>query len=300
MESQDKIKMLLERIDHQLMFNQGKNIFHNSGTNALSFISETKQSAYVLSELDTETKSLLVDYITDKVIEEFCRINQYYSFDQQSKQELRHLYTELMSAMEKMELPLKTISENHFGKIISWLQKHNAFAEQIYSTKTDNIEPVTCAEYSAELQLKILHINPNEINTPVLDIGCGKLGNMVRYLRNNGLETFGFDRFATEGPFIDKHDWLEYSYGDAKWGTIISNLGFTNHFYHHHLRDDGRFIEYAKKYIEILTALKPGGQFFYAPGLDFIEQYLDKKRFSVTPNPIESTGIKSVTIKKLA
>lgn len=61
-----------------------------------------------------------------------------------------------------------------------------------------------------------------------------------------------------------------------KWGTIVSNLGFSNHFNHHNLREDGNFIKYAKTYMNILYSLKPGECFHYAPDLPFIEKYLDE------------------------
>ena len=76
-------------------------------------------------------------------------------------------------------------------------------------------------------------------------------------------------------------DWLEYDYGEEKWGTIISNLSFSNHFNHHNLRENGNYIEYGKTYMNILYSLKIDGSFHYAPDLPFIEKYLDGNQFEL-------------------
>jgi hypothetical protein len=69
-------------------------------------------------------------------------------------------------------------------------------------------------------------------------------------------------------------------------GTITSNLGFSNHFNHHHLRKDGHFIEYAKTFMDILNSLKIGGSFYYAPDLPFIEKYLDRVKYRIKTHNI--------------
>ncbi|HBK32433.1 MAG TPA: class I SAM-dependent methyltransferase, partial [Porphyromonadaceae bacterium] len=137
------------------------------------------------------------------------------------------------------------------------------------------VQPVVCCEYSADIQKHILHLQLEELPEPILDVGSGKHGNLVKSLRAAGLIVYGIDRFS-DCSWVEKADWLTYDYGMEKWGTIISNLGFSNHFLHHHLREDGNFIGYAKKYMEILNSLKLHGRMYYAPELPFIEQYLDK------------------------
>ena len=114
-----------------------------------------------------------------------------------------------------------------------------------------------------------------------MDIGCGKQGRLMKFLKNNGIEVYGIDRFFFADNNVINSDWLEYDYGIEKWGTIVSNLGFSNHFKHHNLRQDGNIIEYGKKYMEILRSLKIGGRFHYAPGLPFIEEYLDNTQFRI-------------------
>lgn len=161
------------------------------------------------------------------------------------------------------------------------------------------LEPVVCSEYSAELQIGILQIDITQLIEPVLDIGCGKQGNLVMYLRERGIDAYGFDRFAYGHSFLTNSNWFEYLCGREKWGTIFSNLGFSNHFKHHHFRDDGNFIDYAKKYMEILDSLKVGGSFHYALDLPFIEQYLDKNKYQIKSQNIEQSAFKSIRVKRL-
>jgi len=76
-------------------------------------------------------------------------------------------------------------------------------------------------------------------------------------------------------------------------------LDFQIIFQHHHLRSDGNFIGYAKKYMDILSSLKIGGNFHYAPDLPFVEQYLDNDKYQVTKHSIGNYEFKSTKIKRL-
>jgi hypothetical protein len=179
-----------------------------------------------------------------------------------------------------------------------WVQTTNSFAEKLYSPKGKMIDSVACSEYRADLQMQILHLDLSCVMEPVLDIGCGKQGNLVLHFRKNGIEAYGFDRFAYDTPFLKHSDWFEYTFENGKWGTIISHLGFSNHFHHHHLRSDGNFIGYAKKYIEILNSLKMGGCFHYAPNLPFVEKYLNREQFELRKYEINDYGFKTSVLKK--
>lgn len=114
------------------------------------------------------------------------------------------------------------------------------------------------------------------------------------------MEAYGIDRFSENSDMLHNADWLEYDYGKSRWGTIISNLGFSNHFYHNHLRKDGDYVLYAKKYMDILQSLKPGGCFHYAPALPFIEQFLNDKEYQVSNFEIEGLDYKASIVKRIA
>ena len=293
------LKKWVENIDKQIEQNKGKNLFYESADTSFHFINETINCIEKIGNITEQQENILLDYATDKVLEEFCRVNQYYSFDKEAKLALRNLYAELFDRIKKRSDSTDEISDAHYKNLKEWLQKTNPFAEKIYRDKENRIEPVACSEYSAALQMEIFHIDISQIMEPVLDIGCGRKGNLVAYLRTKKMEVYGIDRFAEENPFITKADWLEYQFGTSKWGTIISNLGFSNHFFHHHLRDDGNFLEYAAKYTEILHSLKTGGCFYYAPALSFIEKYLDKNTFSIQNQNIRPYNFETTAIFRL-
>jgi len=288
-----------DSIQNQLAFNAGKNLFHEEALSSLVFTPETLAAIERFEEIDRTTENLLIDYLTGRVLQECCRLNQYYSFDKQNRKDLRDIYTNLFSNIRNPKTTRELTAKNHYANLKKWLLNANSFAEKVYSTKDRFLEPVACHEYSAELQLTILKMDTDKMAGPVLDIGCGKQGNLVKHLRRNGIEAYGCDRFAKASHFIICMDWFEFPYGRDKWGTITSNLGFSNHFNHNHLRNDGRYIEYAKTYMDILNSLKIDGCFHYAPGLPFIEKYLDRIKYMLEMQNIENIPVKSVKIKRL-
>jgi hypothetical protein len=76
-------------------------------------------------------------------------------------------------------------------------------------------------------------------------------------------------------------DWLNFPIEPEKWGTVISHMAFSNHFLFHHFYRNGQPEAYARQYRNILNGLKPGGSFFYSPGLPFIEALLPRNEFTI-------------------
>lgn len=146
---------------------------------------------------------------------------------------------------------------------------------------------VPSAEYSAELQLSILGIRPDELLTPVLDLGCGANAHLLHHLRGLGIEAFGVDP-ASASEFVIGSDWLGFDYGKEAWGTVLSHQGFSLHFLHHHFGRGEAARRYGVAYMAILAGLKPGGAFVYAPALPFIEALLPEGyRVERHPLPVE-------------
>lgn len=288
-----------DSIEKQFRFNKDKNLFNSGIRNSLRFSPETLAVLGKTDLTDSGSEDLLVDYLTDRAIQEFCRVNQYYTFDKQARSELRSIYSDLFANIKSHQSSIDAIAENHYDNLIKWLQETNSFAEKIYNSKGENIDPVVCAEYSPALQIEILQLDVDNLTEPVLDIGCGEKGNLVLFLRQMGVEAFGFDRFAFSDTFLCNSDWFEYTFEKQRWGTITSNLAFSNHFQHHHFRNDGSYIDYAGKFMEILNSLKSGGCFHYAPDLPFIEQFLDKEKYQLTKRSIGDYEYKSTIIKRL-
>jgi hypothetical protein len=142
-------------------------------------------------------------------------------------------------------------------------------------------------EYSPELQLRVLHAEVDELLEPILDLGCGEHAALVRFLREHGKEAFGVDRAAPRRRFVFRADWLDWPLEPGRWGTVLSHQGLSTHFLHHHLRPDGEAERYARRYMDVLRSLRPGGSFRYAPGLPFIEALLPAAEFHVETFPVE-------------
>lgn len=285
-------------IDNQIKFNRGKNIFLDN-LDFFRFAQETVQAVSEMDQLNPDSKETLIDYATDKAIEEFCRINQYYAFDAKAKNELRKIYAELFGSIQTMTGPMEDIAKNHYGKLKAWITESNPFAGKIYKNDNKEVTPVACSEYNPGIQISVLKLDIEQLMEPVLDIGCGNQGHLVHYLKNKGIEVIGIDRFKFTDSGLITADWLEFGYGKDTWGTIVSNLGFSNHFNHHNLREDGNYIGYAKAYMNILNSLKVGGSFHYAPDLPFIEKYLDHTQFQLEKHEINEFDFKTTIIKKI-
>jgi len=292
------MKKLKENIDRQIEFNQGKNIFLDN-LEMFQFANDTVKAISEIDLPDAGSQQLLIDYATDKAIEEFCRVNQYYSFNEAAKQELRAIYADLTANILAGNDSAESISKKHYENLQKWLAASNPFAEKIYKNAAGEVEPVACSEYSAKLQMSVLNIDAEHLLQPVLDIGCGKEGYLVKHLQKLGLEACGIDRFGFSEPGFQTADWLEFSYGKEKWGTIISHMGFSNHFNHHNLRNDGNYIQYGTTYMNILHSLKIGGSFHYTPDLPFIEQYLEASQFELQTYIVNKFDFKATVVKRL-
>lgn len=145
------------------------------------------------------------------------------------------------------------------------------------------------SEYSAALQLRVLRLDEG-LTAPVLDVGCGSAGHLVAYLQEAGIPVLGVDRLAGTEPDLLRADWLTYPLEAGQWGTIVSHMAFSVHFLHHHLRVDGTPEAYARRYMALLDALRPGGRFCYTPGLPFIEDLLPRDRYIVRRYPVANTA----------
>jgi hypothetical protein len=145
---------------------------------------------------------------------------------------------------------------------------------------------VVCREYTPEFQLEILSVDVLDLKSPVLDLGCGKSGRLVGYLNSKGLHAVGVDRLVDDFPSLVEGDWLNYPLEPESWGTVISHMGFSNHFVFQHLYKQGNPEPYARQYMRILASLKVGGSFYYTPGLPFIEALLPKELYRLTRNRV--------------
>lgn len=171
------------------------------------------------------------------------------------------------------------------------LAEHRAaLADLVRARLGETPRDVTCGHYSPALQLEVLGLAGTALADPILDIGCGRYAELVQALRARGHDARGIDRDVAPGPG-ESADWLRFAYGVDRWGTVISHLGFSLHFLHHHLGGQPSAYVHAEVYMQVLRSLAPGGVFAYAPGLPFIEAMLPRDRYRLTRVPLPAAHL---------
>jgi hypothetical protein len=141
-------------------------------------------------------------------------------------------------------------------------------------------QEVPAAEYSVELQLELLGIDPAGLLGPVLDLGCGREASLVHHLRGLGIEAYGIDPLGASEWVIGR-DWLDFPFEPETWGTVISHQGFSLHFLHHHFREGEMALHHGRAYMRVLGSLVRGGRFIYVPSLPFLEALLQEDAYEV-------------------
>ena len=165
---------------------------------------------------------------------------------------------------------------------------------------TDRIGNVLNKEYSPEFQFELYELSIQDLMEPIIDIGCGSQAEFINVLLQKEKDAFGIDRLLKDqNERLIEISWLEYRFLPESWGTIYSNMAFSNH-YIYALRDNpSDIIKYALKFEEILESLKINGSFIYAPSLQEIENKVDKKKYEVM-HIWKASGVTITKIKKIA
>jgi hypothetical protein len=222
--------------------------------------------------------------------------NQYINLNQEEQQRLMGLYHAYLQGMKivlassknypDFEKDFSNLVKDHFKDLSHNISRF--FDQDAGWQIQENIilKQVVCSEYTPEFQLGLLGISSKEFLQPVLDLGCGKNGPLVKYLRSLGIKAIGVDRLVENEAGLKEADWFDIDFRPESWGTILSHMAFSNHFLFHDRYTKGKPRQYARLYMEILGSLKPGGSFVYSPGLPFIEQYLPTEQFTVTQQAV--------------
>ncbi len=124
--------------------------------------------------------------------------------------------------------------------------------------------------------MELLGIDISSLREPVLDIGCGSEGAIVRYLKETGIDVYGVDRCAPLKPPFIRKDWFDIAFPPEYWGTVIAHHSLSTHSLYCHVHEPVNAEHYARLYMDILYSLKPGGLFYYAPGVPFLEKLVKK------------------------
>jgi hypothetical protein len=209
--------------------------------------------------------------LADQLVRWLHRHNQFLYATAQTRAELGQAYAQTLADTAELLDEARSQQEVEDGLPQLLAEHHQRLALALKVAFGARLRDTVQAEYSPGLQIAVLGLS--QVETPVLDVGCGATAALVDYLRDAGIEGVGMDRDA-QAPGVVQADWLTQDYGRGIWGTVISHLGFSLHFLHHHLSDHELAFDYARAYMRILASLRVGGRFAYAPALPFLEEVL--------------------------
>jgi hypothetical protein len=262
------------------------------------FIAKNKDALLTALE-GSENKDYLIRNLENIFFSQIYQHNQYIELPKNYHKKIKDLYELLTNTIITL-LKKRSISNQILIMLSELLSEHYTLLLDtlVYFSKLMNeddfniniaSDSVICSEYSAEFQIKLLGLDVANLKEPILDLGCGKHMNLVKFLKDLGYEVFGLDRNA-----VSKEDnliasgWFDYKFKKNFWGTILSQMAFSNHFIFNHFYLYGKPELYAKLYMSILASLKVHGSFYYSPGLPFIEEHLPKENYQITRNKIDN------------
>lgn len=293
----------IEILQSQLKRNARKNLLYKDLTAIMEVDQQFVEGILCPKESipPNEIESLIVETVR-RFTQSIYQVNQFIQVSRTAQAELEAIYRNSWGALQKKdskEAVEEALYHTHYPALSRWLQRiyPKSFVSKLKEAVYLNTVP--CAEYSAEFQLKLLHIEEKDIQEPILDIGCGFRGALVEYLHRKGKEILGIDRTVEkEKSYLREADWLTFRYEKGKWGTIISNIALTNHMQYVFQHEKTRIREYGETYLEILSSLLPEGSFFYAPHVPFAEELIDGSQFKIERQPINAQ-FSSCRVRKL-
>jgi hypothetical protein len=275
-------------IKQQLEANRSKNLLYE---NVEQIIEIEPGFLAALEELLDATRaknqpenipSEVVSFAAQALLKRLYAVNQYLSIGDQQIEELKEIYRQTWLTMLGTGNVRSVLRQVHYPALSRWLAALYPKEFRKHLRSAPEVGGVVYEEYSARLQIELLQIDVAELKQPVLDIGCGSHANLVRHLRSLGIAACGFDRqLEIREPYLAQSDWFEYPFEPGRWGSIVSNMAFTNHLNYAYRHDVSRLESYLLKMKEILAALAAGGSFYYAPGLPFVEDHLAPERYKV-------------------
>ncbi len=238
-----------------------------------------------------ENIETLITYSIDRVKAYIYSRNQYLDLSPESRQTLRTRYAAYYAGIrtllqendhiEAFTRRLESETVAHLTILSFGLQQEVETYSKSPAEFQAYLQSVACFEYTPEQQLDMLGIS-DDIQEPVLDLGCGTKAALCRYLHERGVEVLGIDRMAPDEFFCRRIGWDEFEFGKQVWGTIVSHQAFSTHFHFHHNHSEQKSVHMAKLLMTILDSLRIGGTFIYTPGLPFIEPFIaDTGRFEL-------------------
>lgn len=277
-----KVSNALQR---QLDLNEGKNLLHTQVEQLLE-MDETFLAALEEQVSDPNgpisadrLERIAADAAASLVSKIYAR-NQYIQIDKRAQDSLKRIYIESWQNLVETKEIESTIRNHHYPRIRAFLEQTYPHSLAVGLQKATQLGRVPCGEYSAGLQTRIFRFQRETIKEPILDIGCGAKGNLVRFLRSQRLEAYGLDRTIDDKTdFLIEADWFDYDYGLCKWGTVFSNLSLANHLMYAQRYDRGKVPLYLNVFSDVLDSLSVGGSFTFAPAVPQMEEHVDLGRY---------------------
>ncbi len=272
-------KALRRQIDR----NKTKNILYAQ----LSQIMEiAPEFLAVLEELLTSNPNALshsarqssASFASEILIKRLYTINQFIQVSEQKEHELENIYLRTWQRIVETKDIEAALKEHHYPELATWIASlyPQSFRQPLRSLPT--VGQVVCEEYSPQLQIDLLRLDLPNLKQPVLDIGCGSRASLVWHLRSLEIEAYGIDRrIEREEPYLQQISWMDYRFEPDRWGSIVSNMAFTNHLHYVNHHDRAQLELYLQKFKEILESLMVGGIFTYAPSVPAVEESLEAK-----------------------
>lgn len=300
MNTRDCLLHLIDITNKQFETSEFKNLFCTT-KDQFCFCSEMLNTISLftaeLSNLSKGDVEILLQNYTNTFMRVFYETDPYTNFSKQDRIDIQKIYIALLRDITS-KTDLEQIQQRHFARIRKFIKDTNPGIYKINCNPNPQAKHFVSAEYSPELQLDLLKLDRNLLVQPILDIGCGEHGHLVNHLRSHNIAAYGIDCMHESSSFFHNCNWLEFSYGHERWGTIISHLSFTSHFLHHFLQNDGLDLLYAQTYMRILDSLAIGGHWIYTPDVQFIENLLPSEKYNIDRTWIKADFFKT-TITKL-
>jgi hypothetical protein len=221
-----------------------------------------------------------ISFASGMLLKRLYFVNQFLQIDEQKKHTLESIYLHTWQRIVETKDIQPALKEYHYPELTNWIASlyPPSFLEPLREGPT--IGQIVCEEYSPHVQIDLLRLDVRALKQPLLDIGCGSTAGLTRYLRTLGIQAYGIDRhIEKKETYLQQTSWMDYEFKPDTWGTIISNMAFTNHLLYVKNHDRAQLKLYLQKFKQIIESLMVGGRVHYAPNVSFIEERLDVSRY---------------------
>lgn len=244
----------------------------------------------IIQELNTDNYNKVLEKLSRSFLANLAKGTNGKKFSKEDCQNILEIYHKLIENIGDVQKDYERIALEHFTQVRNFIND--------FTSKEDN--ETASSKYSPEFILEILDVKEEELKGKSLDIGCGKNGELVKYLAQKGVDSYGLDMECEDTDRLEQEDWLLKDYLENTYDLITSNLTFTKHFNEANQEEanDQECFEYAQSYMKILNSLKVGAKWHYVPSVTFIEELLPEDKFEVNNTFIDDSIMRTI-IKRL-